>query len=207
MATGHLLVLFDRDENGLSETRGALTSEAEPIASAYDVSDEAAVNKLAQRTEDRFGRSDAVMANAGINGVWAPIEDLSPSEWDEAIRINLLGTFLTLPETVSLLKSAGGGAIVIVSPINGVRNFTNLGATACSASNAAQSTMAQQLALKPGAHRVNAVCWGAAKTNIVDGSEIRNRAEAKVPAIWPQDSIPLAGDKPERLCHSGACDR
>jgi NAD(P)-dependent dehydrogenase (short-subunit alcohol dehydrogenase family) len=191
-------VLFDRDKNGLSETREALATEAEAITIAGDVSDEADVGEMIQKTEDHFGRLDAVVANAGINGVWAPIEDLAPCEWDETIRINLRGTFLTLHKAVPLLKSAGGGAIVIVSSINGVRTFTNPGATAYSATKAAQVAMAQQLALELGKHRirVNVICPGAVDTNIVAGLEIRNRTETEVPVIWPQGSIPLTDGKP-----------
>jgi NAD(P)-dependent dehydrogenase (short-subunit alcohol dehydrogenase family) len=191
-------VLFDRDENALSETREALVAGAEVIAIAGDVSDEADVGEIIQKTKAQFGRLDAVVANAGINGVWAPIEDLGPSEWDETIRINLRGTFLTLHKAVPLLKSAGGGAIVIVSSINGVRTFTNPGATAYSASKAAQVAMAQQLALELGKHhiRVNVVCPGAVETNIAVSSQIRNRAETEVPVIWPQGSIPLTDGRP-----------
>lgn len=197
-AMGHRLVLFDRDEHALSEALGALSADVRAIAIAGDVSDEIDVGEMVHRTKNHFGRLDAVVANAGINGVWAPVENLSPSEWDEAIRINLRGTFLTLHKTVPLLKSAGGGAIVIVSSINGVRTFTNPGATAYSASKAAQVAMAQQLALELGKHRirVNVVCPGAVDTNIVAGSEIRNRAETEVPVIWPQGSIPLTDGKP-----------
>jgi len=58
--------------------------------------------------------------------------------------------------------------------------------------------MAQQLALELGKHRirVNVVCPGAIDTNIVAGSEIRNRAETEVPVVWPQGSIPLTDGKP-----------
>ena len=167
-ATGHRLVLFDRDEDGLSETRKALIADAEAIAIAGDVSDKSDVGEMVQRTQDQFGRLDAGVAQAGINGVWAPIEDLMPSEWDETIRINLRGTFLTLQTAVPLLKRAGGGAVVIVSSINGVRTFTNPGATAYSATKAAQVAMAQQLALELGKHRirVNVVCPGAIDTTL-----------------------------------------
>jgi len=197
-ATGHRLVLFDRDEDSLSETRKALVADAEAIAISGDVSDESDVGEMVQRTQDYFGRLDAVVANAGINGVWAPIEDLMSSEWDETIRINLRGTYLTLHKAVPLLKRAGGGAIVIVSSTNGVRTFTSPGASAYSATKAAQVAMAQQLALELGKHRirVNVVCPGAIDTNIVTGSEIRNRAETEVPVIWPQGSIPLTDGKP-----------
>ena len=43
----------------------------------------------------KWGRLDIVFANAGINGVWAPLEELEPDEWDKTLSINLKGTFLT----------------------------------------------------------------------------------------------------------------
>ena len=54
-----------------------------------------------------YGRLDIVFANAGINGVWAPIDELQPDEWDRTIAINLRGTYLTLHHAVPHLKKAG----------------------------------------------------------------------------------------------------
>ena len=56
----------------------------------------------------KYGRLDIVFANAGINGVWAPIDELQPEEWDETIAINLRGTYLTIHYSVPHLKKAGG---------------------------------------------------------------------------------------------------
>lgn len=53
----------------------------------------AAVDQLAEF----FGR--LVVANAGINGVWAPIDDLKPDKWDRTIAVNLRGTYLTIYTT------------------------------------------------------------------------------------------------------------
>jgi NAD(P)-dependent dehydrogenase (short-subunit alcohol dehydrogenase family) len=68
---------------------------------------------------------------------------LQPEEWDHTINIDLRGTFLTLHYCVPHLKRAGGGAIVIISSINGTRVFSNVGATAYSCAKAAQVAMAQ----------------------------------------------------------------
>jgi len=158
-STGHRLVLFDCDENALSETREALAEGTEAIAIAGDVSDEADVGEMVHETKAHFGRLDDVVANAGINGVWAP-------------------------------SGARRSASIIA---DGVRTFTNPGATAYSATKAAQVAMAQQLALELRKHRirVNVICPGAVETNIAASSRIRNRAEAEVRVIWPQGSIPL----------------
>lgn len=76
---------------------------------------EEAVSELARRCNEL----DVVVANAGINGAWAPIDDLTLEEWNRTISTDLTGTFLTIRATVPLLKAAGGGSIIVVSSING----------------------------------------------------------------------------------------
>jgi NAD(P)-dependent dehydrogenase (short-subunit alcohol dehydrogenase family) len=60
-----------------------------------------------------FGRLDIVFANAGINGIWTPIEELQPDEWDRTLDINLKGTYLTVHFAVPHLKRVGSGSIII----------------------------------------------------------------------------------------------
>lgn len=81
--------------------------------------------------------SAIVFANAGINGVWAPLEELEPEEWDKTLGVNLKGTFLTVKYAVSYLKKQGG-SMIVTSSVNGTRIFSNTGATTYSCSKAAQ---------------------------------------------------------------------
>lgn len=166
-----------------------------------DVSDEAAMRDSVEALWNLKGRLDVVVANAGINGTWAPIEDLAPEEFDQTIAVNLRGTYLTLHFAVPKLKLSGGGAIVVVSSINGTRTFTTPGATAYSATKAAQLAMVQQLALELGQHRIriNAVCPGAIETDIDDNTTIRHREETTVPVHFPQGDIPLTGGQPGQV--------
>lgn len=60
---------------------------------------------------ERYGRLNVAVANAGINGVWAPIDDLSLDEWNKTISVNLTGTFLTIATTVPFLKASGGSLL------------------------------------------------------------------------------------------------
>ncbi|WLR91978.1 SDR family oxidoreductase [Shinella zoogloeoides] len=168
------------------------------LALAADVADEASMRVAVEQLVGAFGRLDVVVANAGVNGAWAPIDDLKPAEWDETIAINLRGTYLTLHLTVPHLKQAGEGAIVIVSSINGTRTFTTPGATAYSATKAAQVAMAQQLALELGKARirVNAVCPGAIETSIDENTDQRGAGEAGIPVVWPEGDIPVSHGKP-----------
>ena len=112
-----------------------------------DVSDAAAVERAVRDVASRWGRLDVVVANAGVNGVWAPIEELTPEEFARTIAINLTGTFLTIKYAVPLLKRQGG-SVVVVASINGTRVFSNTGATAYSASKAGQVAITKMLALE-----------------------------------------------------------
>jgi NAD(P)-dependent dehydrogenase (short-subunit alcohol dehydrogenase family) len=168
------------------------------IAIVADVSDAVQMQKAVSTLLSAGRRLDIVVVNAGINGSWAPMDDLKPEEWDRTIAINLRGTYLTLHLTVLHLKAGGGGAIVVVSSINGTRTFTTPGATAYSASKAAQLAMVQQLSLELGKHRirVNAVCPGAIETDIDESTDARNTGEAAVPVEWPAGDIPISGGTP-----------
>ncbi|MFD1745469.1 SDR family oxidoreductase [Rhizobium helianthi] len=158
-----------------------------------DVADEGQVALAVEALVRRFGALDIVVANAGVNGVWAPIDDLKPEEWDKTISVNLRGTYLTLHHSVPHLKRQSGGAIVIVSSINGNRTFTSPGATAYSATKAAQVAMVKQLALELGKHhiRINAVCPGKIDTEIEDNTQRRGLEETQIPVEWPHGDIPV----------------
>lgn len=180
----------------VAETLEAFSAEAEVLEA--DISQEASMRGAVDGLVRRFGRLDVVVANAGINGTWAPIEDLKPSEWDETLAVNLRGTYLTLHCAVPHLKRAGGGSIVVVASINGTRTFTTPGATAYSATKAAQVAMVQQLALELGRHhiRINAVCPGAIETNIDRNTVIRGEGKTAVPVVWPEGEIPISDGAP-----------
>jgi NAD(P)-dependent dehydrogenase (short-subunit alcohol dehydrogenase family) len=150
------------------------------------------------RTAARWGRLDIVFANAGINGVWAPLDELAPEEWDRTLGINLRGTFLTLRYAVPQLKRAGGGAVVICSSINGTRTFSTPGASAYATSKAGQVAFAKMAALELAKHRirVNVICPGAITTEIQDNTWPRHQDRAREPAEYPAGEIPLSDGRP-----------
>ena len=198
---GFAVGLLGRTPSELEEVAELLRrSGAEVERLDADISIEDQMSAAVYRLVERFGRLDAVVANASINGTWAPIEDIKADEWDQTIAVNLRGTYLTLRFTVPHLKNGGGGSIVVVSSINGTRTFTSPGATAYAATKAAQLAMVQQLALELGRHRirVNAVCPGAIETNIDDSTTKRAEEETAIPVVWPEGQVPLTGGRPGR---------
>lgn len=189
----------------LSRTEDEIRSVAEEIEKAggeaavltANVSSPEEMERAVKDLVDRFGRLDMLFANAGVNGVWAPIEELKPEEWDATLAINLRGTFLSLKYAAPHLKRHGG-AVVITASVNGTRKFSNTGASAYSASKAGQVAFTKMMALELAKHRVrvNVICPGSIETEIQENTEERNLDKEKEPAEYPEGEIPLTDGKP-----------
>ena len=162
-----------------------------------DISHPDEMRAAAEQIERQWGRLDIVFANAGINGVWAPIEELQPDEWAKTLTVNLTGTFLTIKYAVPLLKRQGG-SVIITSSVNGTRMFSNAGASAYSASKAGQVALGKMAALELAKHkiRVNVICPGWIETEIDDSTEKRHVDEAREPVQYPEGAVPLTDGGP-----------
>lgn len=192
---GAYVGLLGRTEDELEETLAEIRAAGgEAMVLLADVSQEDEMAKAIDRLISERKALNIVVANAGINGTWAPIDDLKPDEFDKTIAINLRGTYLTLHHTVRHMKKSGG-SIIVISSINGTRTFTSPGATAYSATKAAQLAMVQQLALELGQYgiRINAICPGAIGTEIDDNTSMRKKAQTEIPVEFPEGDIPLTG--------------
>jgi NAD(P)-dependent dehydrogenase (short-subunit alcohol dehydrogenase family) len=162
-----------------------------------DVSDAEAMRAAVEELARRWGRIDVVFANAGVNGVWAPLEELTPEDWDKTLDINLKGTFLTVKYAVPHLKKRGG-SVIVTSSVNGTRMFSNTGATAYASSKAAQVAFTKMVALELAEHRVrvNVICPGAIETDIDENTEKRDLESVAPPVEFPEGKVPLTDGEP-----------
>lgn len=165
-----------------------------------ELSDEQAVRGLFDVIARESGHLDIVVANAGINGVWAPLGDLDLADWNRTLSVNLTGTFLTMKYALPGLRAAGGGSIVVTASVNGTRMFSNSGASAYASSKAGQVALTKMAAVELARDkiRVNVVCPGAIDTEIGDNTEHRDIDDLHIPVEYPQGEIPLTGDQPGR---------
>ena len=192
---GATIVALDRAEDDLHYIQADIQREGGEICSVTaDVSQADQMQRAIQQAGKQWGRLDIVFANAGINGVWAPIEELSPEDWDRTLETNLKGTFLTVKYAAPYLKQQGG-SVIITSSVNGTRVFSNTGATAYSCSKAAQIAFAKMVALElaPYKVRVNVICPGAIETKIEQSTQQKHLEQVRIPIEYPKGSQPLAG--------------
>jgi NAD(P)-dependent dehydrogenase (short-subunit alcohol dehydrogenase family) len=196
---GARVALVDIDQPDLDRVMADLAPTAGDrlLCLSADVSQAEQMQAAYAQVQAHWGRLDIVFANAGINGVWAPIEELTVEEWRRTLETNLTGTFVTLKYAVPLMK-ARGGAMVVTASVNGTRMFSNSGLTAYSASKAGQVALAKMLALELARFRIriNIICPGYTLTSIAENTERRNLEGLRPEVQFPQGHIPLSGGQP-----------
>jgi NAD(P)-dependent dehydrogenase (short-subunit alcohol dehydrogenase family) len=195
---GARVAVLGRTREKLDETvRRIGEAGGEALAVAGDVSKYPDMERAVAEVVKRWGRLDVVFANAGINGVWAPIDELAPEEWEKTIAINLTGTFYTIKAAVPHLRRRGG-SVIVTSSVNGTRIFSNSGASAYASTKAAQMALAQMLAVELAKDRIriNVICPGAIETEIEEHMEKRDLEKAREPVIYPEGKIPLTDGRP-----------
>lgn len=165
------------------------------IAVRADVTNEADVSAAVQRTVDAFGALHVVFANAGINGMQTPIEEMTLDEWNATMTTNLTGTFLTVKHAIPHLRSAGGGSVIVTASVNGTRIFSSPGYACYSASKAGQAAFGKMAALELARWdiRVNVIIPGAIKTNLGERTWRRNLEKVRWEVKRPEHFPPLYG--------------
>lgn len=191
---GAKVAVTGRDSSPLNDVVKEITGkEGQAISIVADVTIPEEMECASETILKTWGRLDALVANAGTNGTWAAIDELTPEEWSQTIQVNLTGSYLAVHYAVPALKRAGGGSLVLMSSVNGTRVFSNVGATAYAASKAGQLALGKMLALElaPFKIRVNIVCPGAFDTGIHEKTEKKDLDFMPTPVEFPEGSIPL----------------
>src|SRR5689334_9638479 len=111
-AEGARLVIADFRKEGLDETLALLRGDGfEAAGVAIDVGVEDAVRGLVELAAQKLGGLDAFFANAGITGNARMVADTSYEQFQEVLRVNLLGPFLAIKYAAPLIAKQGKGSI------------------------------------------------------------------------------------------------
>jgi NAD(P)-dependent dehydrogenase (short-subunit alcohol dehydrogenase family) len=165
------------------------------LALDADVRNEEAVSTAVERAAAELGGLHVVFANAGINGMQCPIEEMTYQEWRDTIDTNLTGTFLTVKHSIPHLRASDGGAIVITASVNGNRQFSLPGYSAYSTAKAGQAVFGRMAAVELSRWniRVNTIIPGGVRTNIRERTWRRNLDEVRWDVKMPDHFPPLHG--------------
>ncbi len=183
LAHDYRVALWDIDAETLEATADRLTHVERVLAVHCDVSQPDEVEVATERTVAEFGRIDALVNNAGV-AVFKPIGQTTFDEWQYVLGTNLNGPFLCTQAVVPHMLAVGGGAVVNIASISGLRASTLRVAYGTSKAALIHLTKQQATELGTVGIRVNAVAPGPVETEmakLVHDSAIRNDYFAAIP--------------------------
>lgn len=154
----------------LTEPGVALAAELGDAAvfADLDVTDHAQWEQTIRTAEERFGRLDVLINNAGISGS-APIDQYPLDAWDRIIAVNLTSVFYGIRTAVPAMRRAGAGSIINVSSVAGLKGIRNVAGYSAAKSGVRGLTKTAALDLGADRIRVNSVHPGLVRTPMIDG--------------------------------------
>lgn len=230
---GAAVALGSRDEAALAEVVASITAAGgRAVGVPTDVGDADSMRGLVDRAVEVFGRLDAACNNATDGPPPAPLHEIDPEAFDRGIRTNVRGTFLGLKYEVEAMLASGGGAIVNMASLAGVRGNANLAAYVAGKAGIIGLTRVAALDYADRGVRVNVVAPGPILTHHLRaaGPEAQRQAALATPmgrvgttaevadaVVWlcsdqasfitgatlPIDGGQSAGDKPRQMYRPG----
>jgi len=186
---GARVLAVDRAGGPLEDAvAAARTAGGAVIGVSADAGDEAAVKSVVERCVQEWGGVDVVYANAGISGGRVPVLEQTVEQWQEILRVNLIGPWLAVKHAAPVMIRQGGGSIICTASVGGLR--ANAGGSPYAASKAGVISLAQTAAnaLAGTNVRVNAICPGLIETGMTralfDAARARG-SEARIGQLNP----------------------
>lgn len=167
---GCKLGLGGRDETALEEVvQGVIEKGGEAVAVECDVRHYEDCERLISKTTEHFGKLDGFIANAGI-GAYGELLDLSLEQTNNILNTNVHGTVYSVRAALPALLEEGGGDLIIVASVAGLRGLPN--ESVYCASKHAQVGLAEALdhELRGKGVRITAVCPGGVATEFAFGA-------------------------------------
>ena len=168
---GAKVLLVDYSLEAAEETRRLIDEEGgTALTFRADVSSSDDCGAMVEECIRAFGRVDVLHNNVGIE-IPGGIEEISEDDWDRTLDVNLKSVFLTCRHAIPHMVRQGGGAIVNISSINGIRTLPALSG-AYGASKAGMIALTREIAVEyaPKGIRANAILPGMMRTPFVEAS-------------------------------------
>ena len=165
LGQGHRVALIDIDAQTLERTNTDLALPERVLAVHADVSQPQQVHAAMQAVDQRFGRIDALVNNAGV-AVFKPILETTFEEWRHVLGTNLDGAFLCTQAAAPIMLRGGGGAVVNIASISGLRASTLRVAYGTSKGALIHLSKQQAIELGNAGIRVNCIAPGPVDTEM-----------------------------------------
>jgi NAD(P)-dependent dehydrogenase (short-subunit alcohol dehydrogenase family) len=163
---GAKLIIVDRSES-VHETAKLVSDAGGTIeAITADAGSESDVKAYVEKALSKYGKLDAIWANAGISGGLVPLLEQTVEQWQEILRINLIGPFLAIKHSMPHMVKQGHGSIVLTASVAGLKSGASGHPYASSKAGVISLVQTTAYSLSGTGVRINAVCPGLIETGM-----------------------------------------
>jgi NAD(P)-dependent dehydrogenase (short-subunit alcohol dehydrogenase family) len=168
---GANVMLVGRSAEKLCDTRERLASGGKLAHAVADATDEQATRAAVAATVEAFGGVDILFANAGNEGLVKPIEAIELADFEQILRINVIGVWLPMKYCVEPMKRRGRGSIIATASMAGLIGAASLAPYIASKHAVCGLVKSAALELGPSGIRVNAVAPGPIENRMIHSLE------------------------------------
>ena len=184
---GAQVVLASRKQEPLDAVAAEIRAAGgTATAVAAHTGDDAAVEALVARAVDEYGGVDILVNNAATNPHYGPVLTAEDTHWDKTFDVNVKGYVRMVRACMAPMQARGGGAVINVASIAGIKPETGMGVYAVSKAGVLMLTQVLAVELAPANIRVNAVAPGYVKTRFSSVIWQNPHVYAEVKARIPQ---------------------
>jgi len=163
---GARLIAVDRSES-VKETAKLVSDSGGTVEAVMaDAGSESDVKAFIEKAVSKYGRLDAIWANAGISGGLVPLAEQTVEHWQEILRINLIGPFLAIKYSMPHMIRQKSGAIVLTASVAGLKSGASGHPYASSKAGVISLVQTTAYSLSGTGVRINAVCPGLIETGM-----------------------------------------
>jgi len=167
---GCKVTLIGRSRDKLTKVASEIGDKKNVLTVATDITKEAEVLSAIEQTISSFDRIDILVNNAGMITDPAPFHETSDDQWNELINTNLIGTFRMTKSAIPVMMKTGGGNIVNVSSVLGIRSIPKVPLTVYGVTKAGVIMFTKSIAVEYGQYgiRCNCVCPSTIRSSIIE---------------------------------------
>ena len=199
---GGSLIIVDRSES-IHET-AKLVSDAGGTVQAVtaDAGSESDVKAFIDKAVSAYGKLDAIWANAGVSGGLVPLLEQTVEQWQELLRINLIGPFLAIKHSMPHMIKQGHGSIICTASVAGLKSGASGHPYASSKAGVISLVQTTAYSLSGTGVRINAVCPGLIETGMTKPVFDRAKQRGTEDKIGQLNPLKRAG-QPHELAAMG----
>jgi NAD(P)-dependent dehydrogenase (short-subunit alcohol dehydrogenase family) len=155
---GCKVIMLGRDRNKLQKAASEIGNKKNTMTVIADITKEAEILSAIDQTINSFDRIDILVNNAGTINDPTPFHETTEDEWDDLVKTNLFGMFRMTKAVLPLMMKNGGGSIINISSVLGIRSIPRVPLAVYAVTKAGVIMFTRSIAVEYGQYKIRCNC-------------------------------------------------